>query len=203
MIGKRFGKLKVIKKVGVDNNRFITWLCECDCGNKVVVRGSNLRTGNTKSCGCVRKENTKMLNFVTGMSNSRLHRIWSGMKSRCFNPNAKHYHRYGGRGITVCEEWRHQFKPFYDWAMSHGYTDELTIDRIDNDGNYCPENCRWVTVKEQSRNMSKNRFVNFRGETLCVADLAIKYNISSSVLLGRINRNWDIERALTTPVIRK
>lgn len=192
--------MTVIKKAGVDNRRYLTWLCKCDCGSDVIVRGSNLRNGNTKSCGCIRKERTKMLNFVTGLTKSRLHRIWSGMKTRCYNDNALAYKDYGGRGIAVCEEWKYEFKPFHDWAMSHGYSHGLTIDRIDNNGNYCPENCRWVTMREQSRNTRRTKFITHNGESHCVAEWAEKYNISPGTLNSRINLGWDMELALITPV---
>lgn len=202
MIGKRFGRLTVIEEAGRNSHRFIQWKCLCDCGREKIVSGHNLRSGNTKSCGCVTKEKVKMLNYVTGQSRSRLHRIWDSMKSRCYNENVPHYHRYGARGIIICEEWRNNFKAFYDWAMSHGYTDELTIDRIDNDGNYCPENCRWVTLHEQNRNRRTNRMITFDGKTQCMSDWAKELGIKPITLLGRFSRGWSVERALTTPVSR-
>lgn len=122
------------------------------------------------------------------------------MKTRCYNKDSSQYHSYGGRGITVCEEWKTSFKAFYDWGMSHGYTDELTIDRIDVNGNYEPSNCRWVTAHEQSRNRRNNRMISFNGETKCMVDWALSFNLHPSVLRNRLNLGWGLERALKTPV---
>lgn len=154
LTGQRFGRLVVINRVKNDAENLVCWNCKCDCGNYKVVRGKDLRRGHAKSCGCWKKE---LLTAVKpakthGLYGTRLSRIWRNMKNRCYNTADKNYHWYGSRGITVCPEWRDNFQAFYNWAMSHGYSDELTIDRIDVDGNYCPENCRWVTMAEQNKN---------------------------------------------------
>lgn len=158
--GQRFGRWTVIcrgkDKVSESGSKKITWHCVCDCGNEADVAASNLRSGKSISCGCLQREKCsermKRINTIHGDTHTRLFRIWTGMKTRCFNPNDKAYPRYGGRGITICEEWQHNFSAFRDWALSHGYSDDLSIDRIDNDGNYCPQNCRWATAKEQVHN---------------------------------------------------
>lgn len=123
------------------------------------------------------------------------------MKQRCDNPKAISYKRYGARGISVCEEWQ-EFKPFYDWAMANGYQENLTIDRIDNDGNYEPSNCRWATNKEQQNHTSYNRLYTYKGETLTIAQWAEKAGISRNMLYKRLLRGWSIEKALTTEKLR-
>lgn len=161
MIGKRFGKLTVISAAGRSPRRYILWKCRCDCGRETIVSSHNLRSGNTQSCGCRLRERTRMLNFVTGQYKSRLYRIWTCMKTRCYNPNTPQYKDWGGRGITMCDEWRHNFKSFYDWSMSNGYNEHLSIDRINNDGNYEPSNCKWSTAKEQANNRrAKSKKIN-------------------------------------------
>lgn len=160
LTGRRFGKLTVVKKIGVKNagqrgkSRSI-YLCKCDCGNETEVLRNSLITGNTKSCGCLERETKKTMHIKHGAAKTRLWRIWCNMRERCNNPNNKNYAYYGGRGVGVCDEWQNKengFINFRDWAMANGYTDELTIDRINTNDDYKPSNCRWATRKEQTRN---------------------------------------------------
>lgn len=151
--GQRFGYLTVIDRAeSVGSDRGLRWNCQCDCGKQVIVPSARLRQGKTKSCGCMQKQIIAEKMTKHGMRDTRLYRIWCGMKARCTNPHVKDFRNYGGRGVSVCSEWLEQFDQFADWALEHGYDDSLTIDRIDVNGNYEPANCRWVTKAEQNRN---------------------------------------------------
>ncbi|MBO3398543.1 hypothetical protein JJB71_13440 [Clostridium perfringens] len=196
LIGKRFGKLKVVKQSHSKNYRRY-WECECDCGNKTIVTTSRLKNGHTKSCGCLSKEVTTKRNTKHGKRNTRIYEIWAGMKKRCLNKKSISYKNYGGRGVSICEEWKNSFEKFYNWAINNGYNENLTIDRIDVNGNYEPNNCRWCTKKEQSNNKRNNRYITINKETKTLSEWANYYKIKSKVVENRINRyKWSIEEAL-------
>ena len=158
IINQRFGRLTVIERIENTKDGKAQFKCLCDCGQYKNVRATSLRNGDTKSCGCLRSDKSKRRLTKHGVRRSRLYSIWSMMKQRCFNSNATKYADYGGRGITVCPEWKNNFKVFYDWAMSNGYRDNLTIDRIDSDKNYEPSNCQWITLSENGKkgNIKRN-----------------------------------------------
>lgn len=153
--GNKYNMLTVLRyDHSSDDKGRSYWLCKCDCGNEKVILSDSLKNGNTKSCGCLKKQN----NQTNGLWNTRIYNIWRNMKGRCYNPKSyKNYKHYGGRGIKVCDEWLNDFKSFYNWSITHGYRDDLTIDRIDVNGNYEPSNCRWITMQEQNRNKRSNK----------------------------------------------
>ena len=173
MAGKKFGKITVVDFAFKGKDGRDKWNCCCDCGKELVIDGKNLRTGNTKSCGCVRLEKAiariLTLTKTHGLKKTRLYRLWAGMKARCNNPNTVSYRLYGGRGIKVCNEWN-SFENFYQWSIANGYSDNLSIDRINSDKDYAPDNCRWVSLTDQSKNTRHTKNIEFRGMIMCAAD---------------------------------
>lgn len=205
--GMRFGRLVAIKRVEkspADRGKHYKWLCQCDCGNTTIVRSNLLRNGDTKSCGCLHKEtaakNSKS-RITHGLTfKTPLYVVWVGMKQRCYYAKNKCYKDYGGRGIVVCDEWRTDFISFYNWALTNGYKDGLTIDRIDNDRGYGPTNCRWVTIIKQSRNKRSNRLLNYNGDTKPLVEWCEILGLKYSTINARLNKyHWPVERAFNNP----
>ena len=191
LTGKKFGKLEVIG-VHDTGSRKTYYVCQCDCGNIKVVRADSLISGATKSCGCIKKEQDKInltANNKHKMSGTRIYETWQDMKRRCYNKQSARYDRYGGRGITVCDEWLNNFQSFYDWAISNGYSDDLTIDRIDNDGNYEPSNCRWSTAKEQCNNRGSNINITIGNATKSLMCWCEIFNVDYKKVYARYKRN--------------
>lgn len=193
--GKRFGMWTVLepfekKKEGT------YWICRCDCGNISNVHGGNLIAGRSKSCGCQRGKQTISRFTKHKGSKTRLYVIYNGIKSRCFNKNNPAYYRYGGRGITMCEEWVNSFELFREWSLNNGYDDKLSIDRIDVNGNYEPNNCRWSTPKEQGNNTRKNLIFQIDGKQVTLSQLCEKANMKYSTVYYRINHGLSLQDAL-------
>lgn len=200
IIGDRYGRLTVTEFFGVAKDRHSLWKCQCDCGAEIVAAGQNLKSGATQSCGCLRKEITKTQFSKHGMSHSSIEYIRSGMVSRCSNPKHRAYHNYGGRGISVCTDWKENPQSFYEWAEKNGYEKGLTLERIDNDGNYEPSNCKWATRKEQSRNKRTNHKIEFNGETLLMTEWDDKLGLRKGTISDRVTKlKWSETKALSTP----
>ena len=201
LIGQKFGSLTVIAMAEGRSKRGATlWLCKCACGNEVIVSQCNLT--NTDSCGCINRVIRGKIEEKHGLSKTRLCSVLSGIKGRCRNKNNPGYKNYGERGIKVCDEWD-SLTVFYNWAVNNGYREDLFIDRIDNNGNYCPENCRWVTRKENNRNKRNNTLVSFDGKEQCVSAWAEEKEINVNTLISRLKSNSNLEEALCSSVRSK
>jgi hypothetical protein len=198
LTGQRFNRLLVIEPTGKKINGNYTWLCKCDCGETIEVAGSSLTTGATQSCGCLNWDNRNK----HGMTNTSLYMVWDAFKRRCRDPNHAAYKNYGGRGIYVCDEWKEDFLVFYEWARANGYKEGLSIDRIDNNGPYSPENCRWATDKEQNRNSRNIKLYTYKGEDKCIAEWAEEYNMRPDTLHHRLQK-MSIEEALTKVLYKR
>ena len=201
--GQRFGKLTVINRAPNHRGRTM-WNCICDCGNKSIISACHLRSGHSTSCGCYKAENMSSLFSIHKMTNTPLYRMYRNMLNRCYYKGSDHYESYGARGITVCDEWKTGFEAFYQWAVNHGYENGLSIDRVDVDGNYCPENCRFIPINEQAYNKQDTRYVNYNGELLPLAKVAEAVGIDSGTIAARMDRwGWSEQDAINTPVRRK
>ena len=189
LTGKRFGRLVVLAEDHETNYQYY-WLCKCDCGNLSVKSGNEMRRGHAKSCGCLQAEYKPPIIQKHGMSRTKLYRIWTAMKQRCENEHDHNYFRYGGRGITVCSEWE-AFEPFEKWALSNGYVEgKYDLDRTDNDKGYCPENCRFISHKDNLRNTHRKIEVELDGEIIPLAEAAERYNQPYNRVYMRYERGW-------------
>lgn len=195
LTGNKYGKLLVVRRKGSRNGKAM-WECSCECGNTSIVTTGDLNSGKTKSCGCVK---TKHGCGKTG-KRTRLYRIWTGIKTRCYNKSDHMYKWYGARGITMCDEWRDRFENFQVWAQENGYRYDLTIDRINPDGSYSPENCRWATYKEQENNRRNNRMISCDGVTKTLSQWSDETGINRGTIQYRLNHGWTPEEAIHTKV---
>lgn len=207
LIGQKFGRLTVIEvsnKIQKYNNHGIKdgyiyyYKCQCECGNIIEVSRNSLRFNKTKSCGCLKSELSAQRKTTHGLRKHRIYRIYYGMINRCYNTNEKCYCNYGGRGIEICDEWKNDFKSFYNWSLANGYNDNLSIDRINVNGNYEPTNCRWITMTEQAGNKRSNHLLTFNNQTHSLSEWSKITGIKAPTIRARINKyNWSVEEALT------
>lgn len=191
LTGKKFGKLEVISLADT-NTRKTYWVCKCECGNLKNVRSDSLICGAIQSCGCLKKKQD-LINLTSNhshkQSKTRLYQTWQGMKARCYNKHNSRYHRYGGKGITVCDEWKNDFISFCNWANENGYSNKLTIDRIDNNKNYSPENCRWVDTKTQCNNRDTNIKITIGNATKTLTEWCEIFMLDYKKIYARYYRN--------------
>lgn len=195
--GDTYSDLTLIRIIGKGLNGVEIWECKCKCGNITTGVGINIAKGRKKSCGCHNKDS----HYTHRMCKTRIYCIHRNMINRCRLACSVGFENYGGRNIKVCKEWdkKEGFDNFYKWAMENGYRDDLTLDRIDVNGDYTPDNCRWVTMKEQQNNRRNNHYLTYNGKTQSMKKWADEYNLPYSTFQGRIYRGWEIEKALKTP----
>lgn len=198
LTGQRFNKLTVIRRAENDKYGMTRWECLCDCGNKKIVSKSNLKSGHVQSCGCLIKINNGTRTH--GATKTRLYQVWCNMRRRCEDSKSSQYKDYGGRGITVCEGW-HDFAQFQTWALSNGYTDNLTIERKDVDGDYEPNNCTWISKKDQANNRRSCVVYEYKGEKHNLMQWCNIYNLPYDTVRTRLVRaGWSFDKAITTPI---
>lgn len=202
LTGRRFGRLAVGARAANDRQGKPMWHCLCDCGSQTIVRSIALRNGSSQSCGCLARELTRTRSITHGRTSTREWETWHRMKQRCYDPGIDGYMRYGGRGIQVCDRWRDSFEIFYS-DMGDRPGPGYSIERVNNDGDYCPENCKWATAGEQARNRSTTVMITAEGRTMTAAEWARELNMSQTTISERISRGWTPARAVSEPVIRK
>lgn len=196
LTNQKFGKLLVLEKA-ITQNEKVMWKCLCDCGNIVFVKGVNLKNNRTKSCGCIKMEVLLKRNTKHNQRHTKLYEVWKTMKQRCYNPNNKGYKNYGGRGISICDEWKNDFMSFYNWSIENNYKEGLSIDRINVNGNYEPSNCRWTTRVVQQNNTRVNKYFTINNETKSLADWCRIYNVNYRTTYARVEKGLSIIDALT------
>ena len=207
LTGQRFGRLVVLERAENAKDKHPQWLCKCDCGNTKVVKGSHLRKGDIVSCGCYAREQRLLSTTKHGFARTKLNYRYENMISRCYNPKDKNYINYGARGIGVCDEWRNDSRTFYFWAIEHGYDEDAnymqcTLDRIDVNGDYSPENCRFVDIKTQCNNRTSNHLITYNGETHNLAGWEEKTGIKRGTIARRLKLGWSLDEVFTTPICK-
>lgn len=215
MIGKKYGNLYVSnfayekpvfdQKRNRVSKRLYFVKCRCDCGNEKIINAETIRRHQVISCGCSIKQRLKSgLHIKHGQTNTRLYRIWCKMKNRCYDSKCADFQYWGGKDIKLCSEWKNNFNNFYDWAMNNGYKENLTIDRIDGNKDYCPDNCRWATPKEQANNTKRNRLIFYKNQTKTLAQWCDFFGMRYGLIRDRIDRyHWTFDKAITTKVLKR
>lgn len=198
-IGERFGRLVVIGDGGLNNDKHRLWLCRCDCGTMTTVLPSHARRGTKSSCGCYRRELATQLKLSHGYARTPEYGVWAGIKARCYNPNKPSYVDYGGRGIRMCDRWRNSFSAFYE-DMGHRPSPDLTIERIDNEGDYEPGNCVWAPRSVQSWNRRPTVWLEYKGRSINKRDASLIAGVPPDRIKQRLAKGWSVERAIETPV---
>ena len=208
LTGLTFERLTVLSPRGKDKYGHKLFLCKCSCGTEKVINGYSLINKKTRSCGCLNREvlhqkGENAIRTTHGLCGTRLHRIWKRMKTRCYNKNSSDYILYGSRGIKICDQWKKSFPEFAKWSFENGYKDNLTIDRINPNGDYSPENCRWATAKEQANNRRSNRFITIGYETKTIAEWVEYSGISKSTFCQRLQAGKSGQDLISKPRPRK
>lgn len=199
LLDQKFDRLVILEQSGSTTAGKATWICRCVEGNLIVATTGDLRSGKVRSCGCLGIELAKQRFTKHGLKKHPLYTVWVQMKQRCYNPNNNRYNDWGGRGITVCDEWLKNFKAFYDWAIINDYQKGLTIDRIDNNGPYAPWNCKWSTLIEQARNTRKNIVVNYNGYDQVLSEVVANHaKVNYSTVWRRLHKGLSIKEAVET-----
>ena len=206
LTGQRFGKLTVIEPIGKDKHTNVIWHCLCDCGNYHDAVSRSLVNGGCKSCGCLNVGKYRgKVRERHGCSKERLYRVWTDILNRCYDERKKGYKSYGGRGIAVCDEWRNSYKAFRSWAYANGYDPaksgkECSLERVDVDGDYCPANCKWITMKEQAWNKRDTFWVEYHGKSITLREASEIGGVYQETIRCRIASGWSVERAIEQPV---
>jgi len=204
-VGDVYGRLTVIGEAAQEDNSNYA-RCKCSCGKVRDFLIRNITTGKSRSCGCAWREAASNRLKKHGLSwgengkMNRLYKIWLDMKERCYNSKNSSFKRYGGRGVTVCDEWRNDYSAFHEWALRNGYKPGLTIERVNNDGDYCPENCVWADRRAQARNRSTNHILKYRGKNYTLAEASELSGLDHSTLIGRLSRGWSVKDAIEKPL---